>query len=508
MRGKFIGAPPEVSPRWLHQGDALDFVNVRHDEGAEGTLLAMDMGTGKTRVAVERIAKVCAPPHGYLFIQIVCPKSVVSVWEAEIATWWPEGQERPIVIAHPGGNPKRSADGLRQLHEIASAGSAYLPPVILVVNYEAIYGRSSRFAEIAARIPWRLMVADEAQRLKSPNGKTSRQMAAMAKKHGAERLSLTGTPTPQSHLDAYGLMRFTDPKVFGTTFAAFKARYTRSAISSADFKNPLKTLTRTRGGEFLHHVPNNMDDFERRLRGAAFRVDARDVHDLPEVTDQNVYPVLVDREASAYRQMERRLIAEIDDHLITAANGAVKLMRLQQIASGFSTDEETRNLVRLGTSKQNALCDIIEGLPNDEPLVVFCRFKADLAAVQSVADKLDIGSAELSGSVNDLAWWQRGAVPIIAVQIQSGGVGITLVRARYAVWYTLPWSLAQYEQARARLVRPGQEHHVTFINLIAKLGTQLHDADHLTIDQIMLEALAARGEMVASIMAALKRVRR
>ena len=497
-----------VPPPWEHQGKALAFVDDRYSRGADGSLLAMDMGTGKTRVGVQRIAQVCVEQRGYLFIQVVCPKSVVSVWEDEIPFWWPPGQAQPTVIAHAGGSPKRAMTELRQRVEIAEARSARLPPIILVANYESIYGRATDFHKLVARINWRLMIADEGHRLKAPNGKTSRQMAAVAKKCNAERLALTGTPTPQNHLDAYGLMRFADPETFGTTFAAFKARYTRGAVTKADYNNPMRTMTRTRGGEFLHFVPNNMEDFERRLAEASFRVDAADVHDLPEATDQNVYPTLVGKEASAYRQMEKRLIAEIEQNLITAANGAVKLMRLQQIASGFSTDEDTRELIRLGRSKQDALTEIVESLPEGEPLVVFCRFKADLVAVHQVAEEAGLGSAELSGSRNELEAWQHGKVPIIAVQIQSGGVGITLVRARYAVWYTLPWSLAQYEQARARLVRPGQEHPVTFINLIARLGTQYGDDKHQTIDQIMLDALAARGEMVEHIMLALKRVNR
>ena len=481
-----------VPAMWPHQADALRFVEERRAAGAQGSLVAADMGVGKTRVAVERIAR-----SGAGFTLIVCPKMVVPVWAAELERWWPEGVKKHRVVVHPGGPPKRT---------IAELGLEVRAPLILVANYESIFGRESRLGVIVKRVPWDLIVADEAHRLKAPNGKTSRQIAKLAERTGAERLGLTGTPMPQTHLDAYGLMRFVDPEVFeNRTYTMFRARYSRQAMTREDYENPMRLNYRARGGGIETIVPDNMDEFERRLADGSWRVAARDVHDLPEALDQNIYIELGDTGARAYREMSEKLIAEVENGYVTAANGAVKVMRLQQIASGFATEEDSGGVIRVGSEKKyNGFSTVLDMIPPHEPVVVFCRFKQELSDIRDVAE-ISTEYAELSGSVNQLNKWQSGGARVLGVQVQAGGVGISLVRAKYAIWYSLPWSLAQYEQARARLVRPGQDRTVNFIHLIARLPSTGGRAKTETIDDVMLGALESRGVMIDAVLEALKR---
>ena len=73
----------EHIPLWSHQSDALDFVKSKFDNGSRGCLLGMEMGTGKTRVAIEFLAYALSN-HSIKKILVVAPKSVVCVWESEI----------------------------------------------------------------------------------------------------------------------------------------------------------------------------------------------------------------------------------------------------------------------------------------------------------------------------------------------------------------------------------------------------------------------------------------
>ena len=150
----------------------------------------------------------------------------------------------------------------------------------------------------------------------------------------------------------------------------------------------------------------------------------------------------------------------------------------------------------LSMAKHMLLKDVLEDLPENEPVVVFCRFKTELARVHLVAQALNRGSLELSGARNELAEWQAATnYPILAVQVQAGGVGVSMVRARYMFWFSLPWSLAVYDQATARLHRPGQSGIVVSIPLIAT-GT---------IDERIAAALADRREVVDAILAGIVR---
>lgn len=63
-----------MTPLWPHQQQALDFV-----DGRPAAMLAMAMGTGKTRVALELLAK-----RNVRRALVLCPRSVVDVWPSQV----------------------------------------------------------------------------------------------------------------------------------------------------------------------------------------------------------------------------------------------------------------------------------------------------------------------------------------------------------------------------------------------------------------------------------------
>jgi SNF2 family DNA or RNA helicase len=145
--------------------------------------------------------------------------------------------------------------------------------------------------------------------------------------------------------------------------------------------------------------------------------------------------------------------------------------------------------VRIDTSKRDMLRDTLQDI-GDEPAVVFCRFRADLDAVHEACRSLDIHSYELSGRRDDLAAWRAGAGQVLAVQISAGGTGVDLTRARYALYYSLTFSLGEYDQSRSRIHRPGQKRPVEYIHLVTR---------H-TVDEVIMRALEKRREVVDEIM--------
>jgi len=177
----------------------------------------------------------------------------------------------------------------------------------------------------------------------------------------------------------------------------------------------------------------------------------------------------------------------------------VRLLRLQQATSGHAVldatddDPDERHVVEVGTEKRDLLADTIEDLPAGERVVVFCRFTHDLDNVRSVAEAQGRAYGELSGrrrdALADDATMADG-VEVVGVQIQSGGVGIDFTAARYCVFYSVGFSLGDYDQALARVHRPGQEHPVTYYHLTCE-GT---------IDEIVYEALRQRKDLVEYVL--------
>jgi hypothetical protein len=127
--------------------------------------------------------------------------------------------------------------------------------------------------------------------------------------------------------------------------------------------------------------------------------------------------------------------------------------------------------------------------------VVFCRFTSDIAAAKAAAVADGRTVSELSGQANELGDWQAGKTNTLVTQIQSGGIGVDMTRCGernccYAFFYSLGYSLAEYEQAVARLHRPGQEKKVFVYHLVATINGKS------TVDGRVYEALRERKEVV------------
>lgn len=437
----------KTPPLWSHQQQALQFI-----EGKTGAMLAMEMGTGKSAVAIHHADRMQCER-----ILIVCPKSVATVWPKQFATH--SARAWNVVTAADGANSKRI--------KTLQAALVTPPPTAVVVNYDVL--TQALGAEILKHAgKFSLLILDECHKLKSAAGKQSRFASRLADRI-PRRLGLTGTPMPHSPLDVYAQFRAIDKRIYGTSHAAFRRKYA------------------VMGGYQNREVVSyeNLDDLQKRFFWAAYRCKAADVLDLPPFIDVDRTCKLSPATRAVYKQMEDDLIAELDAGIITADNALVKLLRLAQITSGHCTTDD-KELITLGAEKRTLFADVIDDIDAQEPLVAFARFRHDLQAIREVAEAAGRKCGELSGKHNDLEAWENQHIDTLAVQLQAGGVGIDLTRARYCVYYSHDFSLGNYDQTRARVHRPGQNRHVTYIHLLAENS----------VDMYIRQALERRADIV------------
>jgi superfamily II DNA or RNA helicase len=443
---------------WTHQQEAIDWADGRRD-----ALLWLGMGCGKTRVALE-IIKRGMLAGSVRRILVGCPKAVIPAWAKQAALWLPEIR---IVLLDRG----TSADKGRKI----IAAMADTSPVIIVCNYESLW----RIKEVE-KVSWDCFVWDEVHRLKSPSGAASKWASKMGKKNPtAKRIGLSGTLLAQSPLDAFGTWRAVESPecaTFGQLYGLFKATY---AVT-----NP--------------HVPGmvigwrNREQFAAKVAATTFHRKSEDVLDLPPILHVEVPVEMTAKEGRVYTQLEREFCAEVDGGYITPQNAMVGLLRMLQATSGYMKldDAATARQIDETPSKRAAFADMLEDMPADEPLVVFCRFRSDIDSVIHVCNSLGRSVSELSGRIDDLAKWQAGETAVLVAQIQSGGIGIDLTRAAIGIFYSLGHSLSEWLQAIARLHRPGQERHTRFFSLVATLQGKT------TADGRVYEALSNRKEVI------------
>lgn len=433
-----------------------------------GALLDGGMGVGKTRCAFELRQR-----KGAMAMLVKAPKSVLPAWCTQAEKYDPD----LVVIAPRRGTvARRAEEAAAQLRAAASMGR----PACVLINYEASIATAWSKFELACK--WDLVVLDEVHRIKKPTGVTTRQCSKLRKRSGC-MLGMTGTLMPHSPLDCFAPTRAVSPETFGLSWVAFRSRY--------------GIMGGFEGHEIIGY--RNLDEMRARLATVTFQI-PRSILGLAVPTDVDLPVEMSSRALRAYADLERDLVARIDSGEITASNALVKLLRLQQITGGCVPVDDGGHIepLRIDDAKEIALREaVLDSLPADEPVVVFARFRSDLDAVHRAAAACAGGpraSLELSGSRRELERWQAGEAPILAVQTQSGSVGIDLTRACIAVFYSTSWSLGEFDQARARIDRPPQARPVSFYHLIA--------TD--TVDVVVRKALDRRRDVVETVMADLR----
>jgi SNF2 family DNA or RNA helicase len=448
--------------QWRHQRQAFWFAKDR-----PAALLDMGMGTGKTRVVIDLICH--AAKQKPIKVLVLCPLSVVPVWPTQIQQYGWDNLTYNIIPLDASKSVEKKTKTIQNSNKSADVD-------VIIVNYESAKLDPLKTSLLSSQ--WDFVILDESHKIKGQGSKVS-QFCATLRSRANQRLCLTGTPMPHSPLDIYAQFRFLDPGIFGTSFALFRARY---AIMGG-FTTPSGIPVQVLGFQNQDELASNMDP-------VTFKAKTEDVLDLPGKTHVERYYWMGKHEAAIYKIVETDFIAKVKNGEIVARNALTKIIRLAQIASGYSKTEGG-DLVELGTSKRDALQEVISDI-GPEPIVVFCRFHHDLDAVHHVAKNLKLKSVELSGRRNELGGpkWLDGNGDIIAVQLQSGGVGIDLTRTRYCIYYAVDYSLGNYEQSLARVHRPGQTRPVTYIHLVGK-GT---------IDTKVYASLRKKKDVIESIL--------
>ena len=446
--------PPEApginKSAWRHQRQAVAFAS-----HLPSVMLAHKMGCGKTLTSISILNTWDARR-----VVIVCPLSVMTTWAREFRD---HSDEPWVVHVLDQGTSTKKAKSMQKQLELADVKKVRLA---VVINYESIW--RDQLAKAFKAQEWDAVVMDEIHRCKTPGSRVSKFMQGFV--DGVKkRIGLTGTPMPHSPLDVYAQYRLLDPAIFGTSFARFRAQY---AIM---------------GGFGGYEVKGFRDQDKLAEKMALITHFADKPKDLPpelfSQRDTNLEP-----EAwKTYQELEDEMIAEVEAGEITVANGLVKLLRLQQITGGF-LKLDSDDVIAISQAKYKLMADVMEDV--EFPVVVFCRFRKDLEAVQQLAQSLGARYGEVSGSRKDL---EEGRMPdnvdIMAVQIAAGGVGIDLTRASTALWYSTGFSLGDYQQACARLHRPGQKKTVNHIHLVCRD----------TVDEVVFKAIKKKGNIVQAV---------
>ena len=176
---------------------------------------------------------------------------------------------------------------------------------------------------------------------------------------------------------------------------------------------------------------------------------------------------------------------------VTAANVLTRLLRLSQLTGGFLRSDDSERPVPVSNAKLSALSDIVDGMAEEgKKLVIIARFLPEIDAIRKLLEQKTIHYSVVSGEIKDrdeqVRLFQTDPDTTVFIgQIATAGLGITLTAADTMVFYSLDYSMSNFEQTKARIHRVGQRNPCTYIYLVAA-GT---------VDEKVLKALRDKADL-------------
>lgn len=454
---------------WEHQLKALEYLYER-----DAAALYTKPGSGKTKIMIDLIVN-----RGFKRVLVVAPKKPCDVWPPQFKLHSGLGFDTVIPLHNLDWKGKQNELKLAMKYPKDK-------PLIFICNYESVWRKPLDKMLFYKKLGIDCVICDESHRIKSPSSKCSRFLARLGNTV-PHRYLLTGTPLAENPMDVYAQYRFLDPSIFGTNYYAFCEEYQNidAALSARvgfpilDKKQPYK----------------NLDRLREKMFSCAFYM--KSTVKLPKTTRMVVKVPMDQKTEEVYRELAKDGAVELGEGFMTVNNVLSMIIRKQQVTSGYlpiEYDDGTTELKRISTYRRTFLYKFIQGLPDEEPLVIFAKFKKDLYAIRKVAERLGCGYSEVSGSEDTLKDWKAGKTRILGVQYTSGSESIDLTRAYICIFYTLDHSLGKYDQARKRIHRPGQERPCLYYHFVATMSTGK------TVDQEILQCWKDKEDYVKVVM--------
>ena len=396
------------------------------------------MGTGKTRAIL--FAYDYLRQQGAAQRLLVCaPLSTLhQTWKREVITVFPHLTAQ-VLYGH--SREKR----LKALAE---------PADVYIINHDGV---KVILPELLARGDIDMLCLDELTKYKEPKTdiwKVTNQLARKAR----VVVGMTGSPVPNGPTDAYGQVKLVNPPAMKFSFRQFRDH------------------TMTKITEFKYIPKKDSTEKVFALMQPAVRFTRDDCYDLPPCQTITVPAPLTQEQEKMYREMARECAAMVASGSIKAVNEADRLNKLVQIALGtvYTIDHRAHELD--ATPRLEALADAIE--QSNSKTIVFMPYKSSLERVAKYLSSRwstavvsgDVGAGQRDQIFTSFNFSQDPHVIVAHPACMSHG--LTLTAASTIVWYGPPPSLEIYEQANARITRPGQKYSQLIVNLA---GTRVEE---------------------------------
>ena len=392
-----------------------------------------EAGTGKTSSAAWA-ADYLMQQGQVSRVLVVCPVSIMdTAWRADL---FKTIMHRTVGIA-TGTRAQRTA--------VIESGCD-----IVIINFDGV--KTVKDALKAGGFD--LVIIDEATALKSTS--TDRWKAVAELITPSTRIwAMTGTPAAQAPTDAFGLARLVTPNRVPSFFSAWKDKV---MVKVSEFR----------------WVPR-MDAMQTVYAALqpAIRFTKEECLDLPDMLYVTREVEMTKQQQKYYDMIKQQMMAVAAGSEITAANAAVLLNKLAQVAQG-SVYADDKSVIEFDVKNRvNELLSIVDSTPHK--VLVFVPYRHTMDMLIEVLAKHLGGEEHVEMIRGGVGATQRADIikrfqttdvtKVLLLAPQATAHGITLTRADQVVWWGPVASTELYLQANARAHRAGQVNKVTVTHL-------------------------------------------
>lgn len=434
-------------------------ITFNHFKNKDVAGIFLDMGLGKSKVVID-IAAYKYKKKLIKKILYVCPNSVTENVADEFKLHSTVDFKVLVLADHK--------DKKIKLLALKDAD-------VYVVNFESLYGLASALFEFQ----FDMIIVDESSRIKNPSADCSKVMHALAE-HVPYRAALTGTPVTEGAEDIFSQFKFLDSSVFGESYMAFKSQY----MIMGGYNGKVCAGYR------------NIEELKNKIFSRSLRFTKAQCLDLPPKIYETRRFDLNKDEIKLYNKVRDNIMVEFKRKEVSTSIILTKIVKLSQVTSGFIKSDDEKIIPIKNPSRVRVLEEIISEL-KAKKIIVWCKFRYNIVQVEELCAKLKLGYVSFHGGIEKedrlplvKKFNNDPACSIFISQIKTGGIGLNLTSAQYAIYYTNDYSLEARLQSEDRSHRIGQKNQVTYIDLVAR-GT---------LDEAIVMALKDKKDFADKVM--------
>ena len=300
-----------------------------------------------------------------------------------------------------------------------------------IINYDVLH----KLKEDLIKANYGMIVFDEVHKVKNRQAVSSKAAFEIIKSI-PYRVGVSGTIICNSYEDIFMPYKIIDCSIFGENYQQYKNSY----LQMGGF-NDYEIVGYKREGELKKLIASNSIMFK-----------IREIKDLPpEVTIVKEFD-LSDETKKVYKNVRDEMMIEFADIERPVVNALERIMRLNQITSGFTINNEG-DIWDISNEKLEVLRETIEEI--DGKVIVFCHYRHSIDRVKHLCDQQGWPAMIFDGRTKDKSIYKdfnEGDSKVWIAQLQTSA-GYSIPNAKYAIFYELDHSRVNHIQSKGRNLR-------------------------------------------------------